>query len=205
MELHKVLESPVWVGKEKSEKIFCAANSNLLRCLASPTHTGAGCFRDPLAAAPCILAIRCCKIFISLFSLPTLIWRPFPMNEKLGSRFRAKREEMNLSLKEVENATSIRAIYLQAIEEGKMNHHLSSVYVLGFMRQYAQFLGFEVDKLVKDFSEAFRLSSEKQEFAYGIGTLERRGSPPSGVRWMPNLLWSSLFLALGIAVWFFGK
>src|SRR3989344_4252739 len=154
MELHKVLESPVWVGKEKSEKIFFAANSNLLRCLASPTHTGVGCFRDPLAAAPCILAIRCCKIFISLFSLPTLIWRPFPMNEKLGSRFRAKREEMNLSLKEVENATSIRAIYLQAIEEGRVHQFLSSVYALGFMRQYASFLGFEPERLGKEYPEA---------------------------------------------------
>ncbi|MBM3184610.1 MAG: helix-turn-helix domain-containing protein [Chlamydiae bacterium] len=127
------------------------------------------------------------------------------MSEKLGSRFRTKREEMNLSLKEVENATSIRAMYLQAIEEGKIHQHLSTVYALGFMKQYAQFLGFEPEKLSKEFPEAFRLPTEKQEFAYGIGTLEMRGNPNSGIRWMPNLLWTVAILAFGIAIWFFGK
>lgn len=41
------------------------------------------------------------------------------MNEqllKLGELFKTKRKEMNLSLKEVENATSIRANYLESIE-----------------------------------------------------------------------------------------
>ena len=41
------------------------------------------------------------------------------MVEKLGDLFRSKREEMSLTLKEVENATSIRMLYLQAIEEGR--------------------------------------------------------------------------------------
>jgi len=127
------------------------------------------------------------------------------MSEKLGEHFRTKREEMNLSLKEVENATSIRSLYLQAIEEGRVHQFLSSVYALGFIRQYAQFLGLELEKLAKDFPEAFRLSSEKQEFFYGIGTLEKRGNPHGGIRWMPNLMWGTLFLILGLAAWWFGK
>ena len=67
--------------------------------------------------------------------------------KKMGEKFRGKREELNLTLKEVENATSIRIIYLQAIEEGRVGHFLSNVYALGFIRQYASFLGFENDKL----------------------------------------------------------
>ena len=127
------------------------------------------------------------------------------MSEKLGGYFRSKREEMNLTLKEVENATSIRMLYLQAIEEGKVHQFLSPVYALGFIRQYAQFLGLEQEKLSKDFPEAFRQTSEKQEFSYGIGTLEKRGSPQGSIRWMPNLMWGAFFLALGIAAWYFGK
>lgn len=127
------------------------------------------------------------------------------MSEKLGGRFRVKREEMNLTLKEVENATSIRALYLQAIEEGKVHQYLSSVYANGFVRQYAQFLGLELEKLVKEFPEAFRTPAEKQEFSYGIGTLESRGNPNGGIRWMPNLMWGCLFLVLGVAAWYFGK
>ena len=125
--------------------------------------------------------------------------------KKMGEKFRSKREEMSLTLKEVENATSIRMVYLQAIEEGRVAHFLSNVYALGFIRQYGSFLGFETEKLAKEFPEALRLPSEKQEFAYGIGTLEMRGSPHGGVRWIPNLIWGSGFVALAIAAWYFAK
>ncbi len=123
----------------------------------------------------------------------------------MGDRFRAKREEMSLTLKEVENATSIRILYLQAIEEGRIGHFLSNVYALGFIRQYGNFLGFEADKISKEFPESLRLPIEKQDFAYGIGTLEMRGSPHGGVRWVPNLLWGSVFVLIAIGAWYFAK
>ena len=125
--------------------------------------------------------------------------------KKMGAVFRAKREEMNLTLKEVENATSIRTLYLQAIEEGRVHQFLSSVYALGFMRQYASFLGFEPERLGKEYPEAFVVPTEKQDFAYGIGTLEVRSPPHGGVRWFPNLLWGLGVVAIGIAAWYFGK
>jgi cytoskeletal protein RodZ len=125
--------------------------------------------------------------------------------KKMGDKFRGKREEMSLTLKEVENATSIRILYLQAIEEGKVDHFLSPAYALGFLRQYGSFLGFDMDKLVKEQPDAFRLAPEKQDFAYGIGTLEMRGSPHGGVRWVPNLLWGSAILLLGICAYFFAR
>lgn len=123
----------------------------------------------------------------------------------MGEKFRFKREEMNLTLKEVENATSIRMMYLQAIEEGKVDHFLSNVYALGFIRQYAGFLGFEVEKLSKEFPDALRLPPERQDFAYGIGTLEMRGNPHGGVRWLPNLIWGSVFVIVAISAWYFAK
>ena len=126
-------------------------------------------------------------------------------SKKMGELFRKRREEMNLSLKEAENATSIRMLYLQAIEEGRVHQFLSTVYSLGFIRQYAQFLGFEHEKLGKEFPEAFRFPQEKQDFVYGIGTLEMRGSPHGGIRWLPNLLWGVGILTLGIVAWYFGK
>lgn len=125
--------------------------------------------------------------------------------KKMGEHFRSRREEMNLTLKEVENATSIRMMYLQAIEEGRIGHFLSNAYALGFIRQYAGFLGFDSEKLTRDFPEAFRLPAEKQDFAYGIGTLEARGSPHGGVRWMPNLLWGGAFVLLGVIAFYFAK
>ncbi len=125
--------------------------------------------------------------------------------KKMGESFRGKREEMNLTLKEVENATSIRMTYLQAIEEGRVHQFLSGVYAQGFIRQYASFLGFELDRLSKDFPEAFRVHNEAQDFAYGIGTLEARGNPQGGIRWLPNLIWSFAVIVVGIGAWYFGK
>jgi cytoskeletal protein RodZ len=125
--------------------------------------------------------------------------------KKMGDKFRSKREEMSLTLKEVENATSIRMVYLQAIEEGRVDHFLSNVYALGFIRQYGNFLGFEHEKLLKEFPEAMRLPPEKQDFAYGIGTLEMRGSPNGGVRWVPNLIWGALSVVVAICAWYFAK
>lgn len=130
------------------------------------------------------------------------------MNEdlkRIGESFKQKRMEMNLSLKEVENSTSIRANYLEAIEEGRIAEFVSSIYALGFMKQYASFLGFDAERLVRENPLAFRLPGEKHEFAYGIGTLEMRGSMGGGVRWLPNLLWALGGTAVLVLAWFFAK
>lgn len=115
---------------------------------------------------------------------------------RCGQLFRKKREEMHLSLKEVENATSIRVNSLQAIEEGKIREYLSGIYALGFLKQYAIFLGFDIGKIMLEFPSAFKMPTEKHEFSFGIGTLEMRGSVGGGVKWLPNLLWGLVGCAI---------
>lgn len=96
--------------------------------------------------------------------------------KSIGEIFKQRRKEMNLSLKEVENATSIRMSYLQAIEEGEMNKLISPIYAQGFLKQYAAFLGIDGEKIVREHSDLF-MRSGVQNFSYGIGTLEVRGNP----------------------------
>ncbi|WP_194847420.1 helix-turn-helix domain-containing protein [Candidatus Neptunochlamydia vexilliferae] len=130
------------------------------------------------------------------------------MNEdvkKLGELFKSKRKELNLSLKEVENATSIRTSHLEAIEEGKKDRFLSPVYMLGFMRQYAKFLELDGEKLIEEHPGAVKLEQEKQEFSYGIGTLERRNSMGGGVKWLPNLLWGAVGVGVLVIAYYFAK
>jgi len=125
--------------------------------------------------------------------------------KQIGELFKAKRQEMNLSLKEVENATSIRMLYLKAIEEGNVDRLLSQVYTLGFIRQYASFLGLDGEKIIKQNPKAFVPSNEKQEFDYGIGTLEVRNLPSSSAKILPNAIWIVVgFIAL-IGAWFFAR
>lgn len=121
--------------------------------------------------------------------------------KSLGETFKERRKELNHSLKEVENATSIRISYLQSIEEGDMSKLISPVYAQGFVKQYASFLGLDGDKIIKDYHDLFH-RPEAQDFAYGIGTLEMRGNPGSGVKWFPNALWVLAFIILMLVAWY---
>ena len=126
------------------------------------------------------------------------------MSEELktmGVMFQERRKELNLSLKEIESATSIRTNYLRAIEEGDMGKLISPIYARGFAQQYATFLGLDGDKIIHDYADLFK-SGPQQEFSYGIGTLETRNHPGSNVKWLPNALWMGAFILLLIGAYY---
>jgi len=141
------------------------------------------------------------------------LWRDFYLDrrsmseelKRIGDVFKAKRKDLNLSLKEVENSTSIRSAYLEAIEEGQIHEYISGVYALGFIKQYAQFLGFDIDGMMREHPNAFRMPAEKHEFSYGIGTLEVRGSMGGGVKWLPNLIWAGAAAIVLVIAWYLAK
>lgn len=122
----------------------------------------------------------------------------------VGELIKQRRQEMNLSLKEVENGTSIRMSHLQAIEEGDMSKLISPVYAQGFLRQYASFVGLDGDKLLQDNPQHFT-RPDPQDFAYGIGTLEMRGNPGGGVKWLPNLMWILISVVVVVGAWYFAR
>lgn len=124
--------------------------------------------------------------------------------KNIGNLLKQRRKEMNLSLKEAENATSIRIGYLQSIEEGDMAKLISPIYAQGFLKQYATFLGIDAERILRENPDLFSRTAVP-EFSYGIGTLEMRGNPSHGVKWFPNILWFlavTLVFALG---WLFAK
>jgi transcriptional regulator with XRE-family HTH domain len=61
----------------------------------------------------------------------------------LGERFRAAREARGLSLSDVAEQIRIRSVYLAAIEDDNWNAIGAPVYVRGFLRTYARFLGLD--------------------------------------------------------------
>ena len=122
----------------------------------------------------------------------------------IGEMFRQRRKELNYSLKEVESATSIRASYLQAIEDWQMEKLISPIYAQGFVKQYAIYLGLDGDKIISEHADMFKRPAQ-QEFSYGIGTLEKRGNPGSGVKWMPYSVWFIAFFALLIAAYYLAR
>lgn len=120
--------------------------------------------------------------------------------KNFGDLFKQRRKEMNISLREAENATSIRINYLQFIEEGDMSKLISPVYAQGFVRQYAAFLGMDGDRIIREHPDIFN-RGQLQEFSYGIGTLEMRTHPGSGVKWFPNALWIGAIVLVVVLAW----
>ena len=121
----------------------------------------------------------------------------------IGELLKTKRQEMNLSLKEVENATSIRMNLLKAIEQGEVEKLISPIYAQGFVKQYLAFLGLDAEKLMEQYPKAFEM--QKQEFLYGIGSLEVRGSPGSHVKWVPNAAWFGACVLIFLGAWLFAR
>jgi len=70
----------------------------------------------------------------------------------LGEEFRSAREARSLSLSDVAERLHIRSVYLAAIEDEDWHVIGGPVYVRGFMRTYARFLGLDPEAAVARFS-----------------------------------------------------
>ncbi|WP_371371194.1 helix-turn-helix domain-containing protein [Sporomusa aerivorans] len=69
--------------------------------------------------------------------------------QTVGELLRAERLKKGLSIKDVESSISIRALYLNAIEEGNFGIIPGEVYLKGFIRNYATFLGLDPQAILE--------------------------------------------------------
>ena len=90
----------------------------------------------------------------------------------IGEYLRRIREEKNLSLKEIQETTKIRLIYLEAIERGDFEAIPGEVYRKGFLANYATAIGLNgqeivdrYNKIKSDFEEQIRVAQAQIEEA----------------------------------------
>lgn len=69
----------------------------------------------------------------------------------IGETLRKERERQRLTIQDVEDGTSIRAAYIEAIESGEYDKMPGRVYAKGFVKNYAKFLQLDGDEFVKNF------------------------------------------------------
>ncbi len=62
---------------------------------------------------------------------------------RLGDAFRSERSRRGISLNDAERTTRINRVYLEAIEDGRLETLPAPVYVRGFVRLYARYLGLD--------------------------------------------------------------
>jgi cytoskeleton protein RodZ len=83
----------------------------------------------------------------------------------LGEEFRAAREARHLSLSDVSDQIHIRTVYLQSLEDEEWSAIAAPVYVRGFIRTYARFLGLPGEQAVAIFNESIGANAAKHEVA----------------------------------------
>ena len=82
--------------------------------------------------------------------------------DSIGSTIKQAREEKGVSIEEVHQATRIHPKILKAIEENRFQDIPSALYVKGFIRKYADFLGLATDKILDEFSRIYNDSSRPE-------------------------------------------
>jgi cytoskeleton protein RodZ len=72
---------------------------------------------------------------------------------ELGQQLREAREARGLSVDDVARGTRIRAAYIRALEEEHFADLPAPVYVRGFLRNYATFLGLDAEELIGELEQ----------------------------------------------------
>ena len=107
----------------------------------------------------------------------------------LGDEFRAAREARHLSLSDVSDQIHIRSIYLDAIEKDDPSF-AAPVYVKGFIRTYARFLGLDSAAAVAEFNAMAAASGTKPHEPVSVSPIptRRRPTPWLGVAALAAIL-----------------
>jgi cytoskeletal protein RodZ len=71
--------------------------------------------------------------------------------ESLGAKLRKAREEKGYSFEQVCRETNIAARYIEALESEDFSKFPGEPYVLGFLRNYGEYLGLNVDSLIASY------------------------------------------------------
>jgi len=116
---------------------------------------------------------------------------------ELGDILRRAREDRGLSLEQVEQATKIRATYLEALEQEDFGRMPGPVYARGFLRNYARFLGLDE----QDVLALYQPSRVSTAPSVPSPMLDEPLSPPSLRNWLPLAVGLLVVASVAIGWW----
>src|SRR5262245_30399219 len=93
------------------------------------------------------------------------------MTQSIGQKLNQAREDQHITLEHASESTRIRVLYLKALETDDVSVLPSPVQARGFLRNYADYLGLDFDRLLDE------LRAEQTSSAEIIGPTDV--SPPS--------------------------
>jgi cytoskeletal protein RodZ len=97
-----------------------------------------------------------------------------PLSDKvfvsIGKQLKSQRDQLNLSLSEIEKFTNIRTYYLEALENGKLEKLPSIPQARGMLSNFASFLNLDLDKIMIDFAEGLQTRRNENYAPQKIGS-----------------------------------
>jgi cytoskeleton protein RodZ len=115
----------------------------------------------------------------------------------VGALLRSRREELGQDTETVSRQLRIRAIYLRAIEEGRIQDLPGATYAVGFVRSYADFLGFDGNSVVSSFRDELGQRGRAEPVSWQIE--DRDGGFPFG----KILVVLLVIAAAGYGLWYY--
>jgi cytoskeleton protein RodZ len=107
--------------------------------------------------------------------------------QTIGERLEEARKRRGISIREAAEATKIRSDYLHKLESNSFDLNLPEIYVRGFLRNYANYLKLNADKLLTDYKTLApnegRSSRRENREVYGrmeLGQNQRQGPEAAG-------------------------
>jgi cytoskeletal protein RodZ len=83
--------------------------------------------------------------------------------KRIGDLLKEKRKERNLTIEQIAEITKIRAEYLRALEESDYKSFPSEVYLKGFLKNYAKYLGINSDQTLALYRRDNIITTKKEK------------------------------------------
>jgi len=126
---------------------------------------------------------------------------------ELGKRLEEARIQKNLTLDELQEITKIQKRYLQAIEAGNFDVMPGKFYARAFIKQYAEAVGLDPEKLFDEFSSEVPKTTET-EVSTGLSRTQKKQTSVSRtssllISVLPKLLIVLLVISVVVFIWLF--
>ncbi|NPV74237.1 MAG: helix-turn-helix domain-containing protein [Pelotomaculum sp.] len=94
----------------------------------------------------------------------------------IGNKLRQARENLSLTLEDIESATKIRRKYLEALENEQFGILPGRVYARCFLNTYARFLGLNTKEIIQKYDRIFPPETDGETETAGPGRLKPKKS-----------------------------
>jgi cytoskeleton protein RodZ len=122
---------------------------------------------------------------------------PVEPGPTVGALLRERREELGFDLDAVGEALRIKPVYIDALEHGRAEELPGATYAIGFIRAYAQLLGFDSDRILDSYKAECAEVHARPDLSLPVALGAR--SLPGG----PILLVGVILAICGYGTWYY--